>query len=260
MQGSGVFTLLYPWFRRQFRRMFKKTMKQAVLAVYNCDMLLRDYGGEFDTPSVTVYNPSDFSPEEVRRPLRKRAVVSYLGNLGVGRHESLMDVAQALREVLPESKLDVYGKMPSEEVRCALEACPSIDYKGFVSYEDVTRIMKDSDILVHAENFSDFYRDDLKYAFSTKIADCLKSGIPFLYYAPCELASTQYLLENGLAFVATDKSELTQTVRSLVYDSEARERILKKAQAFAQKNHDSDTNGRIVADLIKRVVYEGIAD
>lgn len=186
-------------------------------------------------------------------------IISYLGNLGLGRHESLIEIAQALQSINPEYKLDVYGKIPTDEIENLISNCSAISYKGFVQYEDVVAVMNTSDILVHAESFSDFYRDDSKYAFSTKIADCLKVGTCFFNYAPKELASSQYLINNDVACVVTEKDKLTETLFHLINDEKFRDQFVSHAVSLALKNHDSKRNGEFMAEIIRRVVYESIA-
>ena len=233
-------------------------MNSASCVVYNCDLLKEDYDRYFNCPSYVIHNSSDIVAENKHEIERNNPIISYLGNLGVGRHESLIEVARALKRISPNYKLDVYGKMPSEEILTAFNACSTIDYKGFLPYEDVVSVMKKSDILIHVENFSKFYQEDLKYAFSTKIADCLKAGTCFLNYAPEELASTQYLIKNKVACVVTEPSKLEGALRRLIADDEFRKGFIDSALQLAARNHDSEKNGQFMMKLIEKVVYESI--
>ena len=130
-----------------------------------------------------------------------------------------------MQKISADYHLDVYGKIPNDAVKAAFENCKGISYKGFISYEQVLEVMSNSDLLVHVENFSDFYRKDLQYAFSTKIADSLASGTCFLLYAPVEIAASQYLIRNNAAYVVSDENELKETLERLINDPESRNKI-----------------------------------
>lgn len=257
-KGSRIASIFYPWFHSQFKKEFVKTMNSASCVVYNCDLLKEDYDKHFKCPSYVIYNSSDIIAGNKHEIEDDKPIISYLGNLGVGRHESLIEIAQALKGINPNYKLDIYGKIPCDEIREAFNACNAIDYKGFLPYKDVIMVMNKSDILIHTENFSKFYREDLKYAFSTKIADCLKSGTCFFNYAPEELASTQYLIKNNAACVVTDNSKLEEMLRRLISDNELRGSFIANALQLAEKNHNSEKNGKFMMELITKVVYESI--
>ena len=114
--------------------------------------------------------------------------------------------------------------------------------------------MAEAVLLVHAENFSEFYRKELIYAFSTKIPDCLASGSCFLLYAPPELAVTKYLRKTESAYVATDKAQLETYLRLLHEQPETRGRYLERAGAVVEENHNAAKNAeRFCAILNSRL-------
>lgn len=240
-RGRGLAHWLYPLFRRQYCRQFEKTVQYAAHFIYICDPLRQDYDKVLPLPSTTIYTATQVTPAAEKIP-NKVFTASYLGNLGVGRHEVLVDIANALQEISHDLYLDVYGKIPNDEVQAAFDACPGIRYKGFVSYEQVVQVMHSSDLLVHGENFSGFYREDLKYAFSTKLADSLASGTCFLLYAPAEMACARYLRDNQAAWVVSDRQQLKPTLECLVTDPQARARYRENALALVKQNHCAQQN------------------
>lgn len=249
-RAKGLAHSLYPVFYKQFSRQFRKTMKMADSAIYICNALLEDYGKEFSLPAQTIYTATTLTPAE-KQP-HEGVVVSYLGNLGVGRHEPLIAMANALQEIDPALKLNLYGKTMDPQVQAALEACPGIVMKGFVPYEQVVETMQQSDILVHGENPADFYREDLKYGFSTKIADSLASGTCFFVYAPEELACARYLREQEAAYVVSDEQTMKDTLRLLVTDAEARNRYLSRAAEAVANNHTAEVCAKRFQDTLRK--------
>lgn len=253
-RSKGIAKLFYPLFRLQFCSQFKKTLKQAKISIYCCDKLKKDYDTAFGLPSVVIYTATQMVPASnhvTNSPPR----ISYLGNLGVGRHEGLVEIANALQKISPELYLDVYGRIPNETVQLAFESCAGIRYNGFVSYDEVVEIMQKSDLLIHAESFSTFYKNDLRYAFSTKIADSLASGTCFLLYAPWEMACTEYLLQNHTAYVVDQKEKLLPSLQELLADSSKLKRFIPRALEVVSENHDAFKNAKAFQAVLLEVFH-----
>ena len=249
-RAAGLAHRLYPVFYGQFCRQFRKVMKMARETIYICEPLQQDYDKVFAHSSHTVYTATGVTAAE-KQP-HEGFVASYLGNLGVGRHEPLIEIGNALQKISPELKLNVYGKAPNEQVQKALESCPGICLKGFVPYEQVVEVLQQSDLLVHGESRDPFYREDLKYGFSTKMADSLASGTCFLLYAAPELACARYLRENEAAYVVSDPEELEQTLGLLVSDPEARNRYLANAKKLVEQNHREEVGVARFQEILRK--------
>ena len=231
------------WYRilhRYFRKHAGKAIRHAKKSIYISDILRQRYDEEFKMPSVTVMTSTDLlGTPEVEKT--KEITLSYLGNLGVGRHETLIELAGILQSIDPSLTLAVYGKATPEMEKQFADTA-GIRYGGFVSYADCVRIMKESTLLVHTENFSDFFLEDSKYAFSTKIADCLASGTCLFVYAPRELTFTQYLKERGAACVAFNPTEAKRELKRLLENEALRQEYAQKAMETALANHAVDSN------------------
>lgn len=254
-RARGMAHFCYPLFRRQFCKQFRKTMRVASYAVYNCDALQKVYAAAFSTPSAVIYTATRLRPGETHvENLLPR--ISYYGNLGVGRHETLLTIARTLCKLTENCCIDVYGKAPSEAIEQALKECRQIHFHGFVSYAQVQEGMRESDILLHIESFDDFYREDSKYAFSTKIADSLACGRCFLFFAPQEFACAQYLRENEAAYVVSDLPMLEQTLDRLIHEPEVRQRYIENALRLVEKNHSPETNAARFARILNEVQLE----
>lgn len=223
-------SLFYKVFYIWINRGFKKVERYVKQGIFNTPMLTEAYAEKFNYPCKCVFSPSDI--EFVKNTeVSQSPKVSYLGNLGVGRHKALVELANILGEIMPGVKLDIYGKLPRDiEASKLITDCEHINYKGFVSYGDVVRYMHESTLLIHAELDDKFYSTDLKYAFSTKIADSVCSGTPLLIYARRDLAETDFLIRNQCAFVADSKDELRKELVKALTDKEAREIVVQNAE------------------------------
>ncbi len=253
--GGVISDLIYPLFHSNYKRVFKKLMKKAVYTVYISDKLRKDYDEEFNLPSTTIYTASDICYKN-KEKANKIPVVSYLGNLGVGRHIALVEIAEALKSINTDYKLNIYGKIPNDTVKEAFKNCSAINYCGVVPYSEVIEIMHNSDLLVHGESFDDFTRWDLKYAFTTKIADSLSCGTSFFVYAPEDLACTEYLLRNECACVVTQKDKLVQTLEKILTDEQLRNNYIKKGLEVAKQNHNSIKN----CDKFQQILIEAVSN
>ena len=253
---KGIKKFFYPIFHAQFRRSFRKCIHAAKYTIYCCDKLKEDYDKEFGIPSDVIYTTTHITPAHNHR--NDQLQIVYLGNLGVGRHEGLVEIGNTLQRISANLKLKVYGKIPNDEVRIAFENCAGIEFKGFVSYDQVVEILHTCDILIHTENFSEFYKEDLKYAFSTKIADSLASGTCFVIYAPDGMACTDYLKKNQAAWVINSSEKLLPTLEELCYDYHKREIFLEKAIDLSKKNHNPKVNAARFQELLCDCLRDGL--
>jgi len=249
------FSLLYRLYRSQYKRQFEKLIKYSSHTVYICDMLQETYNKKFNHKSSVIMTATEVIPfKSVNN--NEKYIISYLGNLSVGRHESLIELANTLQSIDGNFKIDVYGKIPNKEVEKALLSSSGIRLKGFISYDEVTRVMNTSNLLVHAENFSDFYKWDLKHAFSTKIADSLASGTCFFVYAPENMASSKYLIENKAACVVTDSKNLFKSLVELIENEEQQRQYVNNALSLVKLNHSKDINNKVFKEIIDKVGHK----
>lgn len=233
-------SLFYSLFYSNLKKSYNKLAPHVAKGFFNTPMLTECYASEFSFPCECLFARSDIefasSDAEVDR---ENIRVSYLGNLGLNRHLPLMDIADALGRVAPNTVLDVYGAA-DEEVKGAFDANPNVSYKGFVNYDEVVDIIHSSDLVVHAEYDEPFNLRDLKAAFSTKIPDSVSSGTPLLMYANESLACTDFLIRNKCAFVATNKDMLDDVIKDALFNAEKRAEVIATAEGVCKEYFISD--------------------
>lgn len=229
---SAAYMLYYKWLQSEYRKVAPYVTKGFL----NNTLLQKRYEEEYGYPCCCIMNSSRMTciPKAGTKKYAD-ARISYLGNLGLNRHKALIELACALHEIDSDLFLDIYGEAPNSEIQRELQECRSIKFHGLVSYNEVTQIIHQSDLLVHAEHNDEITNRDLRYAFSTKIADSLCSGIPFLIYANEKLAETSFLIENDCAFVALDRNSLAEILRLALTNEEQREKKLENAKIVKEK-------------------------
>lgn len=240
--GIGLLSSVsYRLFAHILRRDAASAFSNAALCICNGDDLRVVHEEAFGVRAVTVMPPTTVRPRTTVS-VGTSPSFSYLGNLGHGRHEALMDIGTALQRIDDRLTLDVYGHAPSEHILADLAAAPGIRYQGILPYDEVVAVMHASDVLIHAESFADKDRSQIRYAFSTKLADYLASGTCALVYAPEELWLTRYLVETEAALVVSDISRLEAALRSVISSETLRLEYASKGLGVAEERHSLTRN------------------
>lgn len=231
---------LYPIVHWNFKRAYNSLVKNSKAQIYNCDFLRKDYEDVFHTNSFVVMNASEFTEQEIFNPKKRRFI--YAGNLGLKRYESLIEFADVLHDIDNDLIIDVYGKMPNQNVENKLKKCDGIRILGMIPYEKLKKEIAESQYLLHIESFDQFYKEDLKYAFSTKIADSLATGACLFVYAPENMAVIQYLKEKEAAILITNQGELKTAIKESLEDKNKNKNICFNGRNLAEKNHNIKKN------------------
>lgn len=246
--------LLGKMVHRSFMKQVKRTIDYATCIFPICEKMGKDYGKLFNKPYHTLPTPSTLN-----KPLdeEKTNAISYIGNLGYKRNEQIIKLGQALLKVQSDKRpqyIDVYSAESRPEILKDLNEENGIKFHGAISADEVLKVMGKSLAVIHTESFDKETRKSVAYSVSTKIADSLASGTPILAYGPGEVASIEYLLENNAAFCVTSDSELEASLCELIENQEKREEIVKHALDLAKKNHDSETNCKMIRDVIREIL------
>ena len=238
----------YRLFYGKYKKAVEVLMARTSMLVANTPMLEGMYEHQFSVPTkVIMPSAGDFSNIDAV----PNGKIIYAGNLGLDRHLSLIAIARILRKY--DLSLDVYGSA-GEDIVQQFEAEGNIRYNGFLDYSSLKKIMRGARLLLHAESFDAFYRRDVRAGFSTKITDCLASGVPFFLYAPKEVAATQYLLEEDNAFVCTEEKDLEEVLHAALFDEGQRKTVVERALTSVKENHDAAANSRRMRECLEKAV------
>ena len=239
---------------RRVEKLYEKLNATADLVLYNCEMLREDYEAKYPRlgKASVVYNsaPCDHGEYTPKEDVR----ITYFGNLGVGRSEMLLEVAAVLNRIDPKLRLDIYGNALPEAAR-RFEETENIRFHGFVDAQTLHGIVENSDILLHVESFDPDIIPKLKYAFSTKIAQCLCAGRCFVSFAPTGTASSRYLRDAEGALLISDERELEQWLTKLVKNKDLRREFAKKAAETGANNHKMEATAARVKREIEGLLH-----
>ena len=244
-EKCGIQRLLY----NRIIRNVKKTVSKSSCLITICDELGEAYKKEFNKPYHTAMTGSSFESGSIKHT-KDTCQISYIGNLGLNRWKSLLDIKEVLDEINSKSSCDyklVYYGREMEEIK------NTIQYGGMLDADGVKKVMSQSLMLIHTEGFDMESKERVKYSFSTKIADSLASGTCLLAYGSEELASISYLKKHGCAVVAVNKKELKERLYSSLLDTKKMQYIQEQALLVANQNH----NAEVISQKIKQTL-EGV--
>ena len=251
-KSKGFDHLFYPFFRLSFKKHYKKLVRNSFCTIYSTEDLLSLYSSSFSTKSFVIYTSASKNiASGIAKTKTTTPIFSYSGNLGVGRLKSLQDFGDVLNGIDSNMHIDVYGKLPNN---LELENKKGILYRGVVPYKEVTKIIENSDVVVHVESFEDFYKKDLEYAFSTKIADLLKSSKCFVLYCPKQLSCYKYLKKYNAAYLASNQEELADVLKSIIYSDLFKNRFSSRAEFLCSVNHNEDINSNIFRNIVLEAI------
>lgn len=242
-------------YNNKSEKMYEKLQKQSSLTIYNCNLLRKSFQSFYSIQNenaLIAYNAHVFDIDKYT-PNDGRCNIVYFGNLGVGRVSSIIEIANVVKEISPNIKIDVFGQA-SDIDKLLLMHHSNINYHGLIGQEMLHKVKTDADILLQVESFVPEIKKKLKYAFSTKIAQCLCAGRALLSYAPLETASTIYLKDEDAAMITDNIDSLKKELSKLINQAEYRLEYANKAYSVAKRNHNIVEIGNFVRHRIEQIL------
>lgn len=236
---TGFIDKLYKYF---LRKHVKWTVDHCRHVFVSSQKMKTEYDRIFGVDSTFITKSFDADKlrtdvETIHTPVR----MVYLGNVLIGRLESLIYIAECMKEINKDGlkiRLSIYtNSIVSESdkkrllVDAGVELCPP------VSYAKVPEIIADSDVQVFTESMDGKNMSIARLSFSTKIIDYIQSGKCILAVGPKDVAPIEYFKKEDAALVATTKDELMQSLLKLTDRNVIRE-YAEKAVACGKRNHD----------------------
>lgn len=234
----------YRIYRKKYKAFIRNVFKHKGSAFYISDKIRDKYNSEFGLNGETIYLTSDIERREFKEIDKENPVITYCGNIRLGRNRSLANIGKALFEINPDYKLQIYSSEMDEKYIKVLKGKPGIDYKGAVPYKEVMQIIHNSDIVVVAEGFEKKNIIITKYSLSTKAADAIASGAQILAYGDPDCGVIGYLSSVRCAVMCTDKNTelLKEKISNLINDSDLQKRLYDTSEKILNEHHSKERN------------------
>lgn len=222
---------------KRFHSLMEMADKVYAISPAMCKYYGDVFGKEFD---LLQKGCEGFSPVNAGDSSCVKMV--YAGNLLYGRYEILCRISEAIKnaaEKFPVS-FEIYsGDILSEGELKGLENSFT-KFMGRRPYNEIEKIIAKCDVVLHAESFEPDKIQEVKFSFSTKITDCLKSGSVLLVVGPSGIASVDYAKEVPGVCVIDDINMIEQGIAELLAKKEGLHDMAVDTQAYAVKNHHID--------------------
>ena len=242
-----------------YRKIFKCLSRQILTrekssAVYVNDKIRDKYNSEFGLKGETIYFNSTVERRQFAPVNPDNPVISYFGNIRLGRNNSLIDIANALNIINNGYKLSVYASESDPMYYKPLVDHPNIDYKGSIPYSEVKQRIAECDIFVVVEGFEEEDLAFTRYSLSTKAADSLASGCAILAYGPKEAGVIDYLESTGAAFVCHETDGLEEIISSILLNSALQREKYEYAIAAYKQNHTLESSSKRFEKIVNSAI------
>lgn len=236
---------LYWIYRFWQRKWVRSSVKIADLHYVISDVQKIDYDRAFKVNNKILTKFADFSVEPaLKKKFNKPLEFVYTGNIELNRWKSLAKIAETLKKFNQKSiiaQLKIYtGSHVTDKMRCALniENCSFI--MGKVPAEQIEKIQKNADVLVHVESTDIKNRYLVRQSFSTKIVDYLKRGRMIVAVGPKDVASIKHLLDNKCAVVADSTEELFDKLTAVIFSPNKMNYLAERAYECGRRYHNKE--------------------
>ena len=243
--------------QRSLHKKINKLMRKTQEIITICSNLNSLYGDYFGVPTTTVMTGTNYNIEN--EPIKYSEInsLTYMGNIRCNIYISLAKIGRALDNINEEMNknisLDIYSVEKDPAILDTFKDIKSIKLCGFLSGAEFDKKFHECEMLIHTEDFSNESIDLVKNSVSTKIADSLGSGICLFAFAPKEVASMQYLIENDCAVCCDDEDNLVQSLKVALFDNVERERVVINAIKTANQNHELTAVGNKVKEIFEKI-------
>ena len=248
---------LYYLYKLTYRRLIKKLLEWQGSAIYISDKIRDKYNSEFGLDGETVYLASTIKRKPFQTINTKAPVITYFGNIRMGRNNSLNDIGYSLGKINPDYILEVYSNEQDAAYYDVFKDNPNVKFMGSVPYAQVQQRMTESDVTIVVEGFAEKDINLSRYSLSTKAADALASGASILVYGSLESGIIDYMQSTQAAMVCTEHDELEKCIRKLFDDKELQKRNYDQAIVMTEKHHNRrascSTSEQVVEKAIKNM-------
>ncbi len=245
---------LYHLYKSTYRKLINKVFSWPGSAMYISDKIRDKYNKEFSLDGETVYLSSSIERKPFCTINMQNPVITYFGNIRMGRNNSLNDIGCALKQINPDYRLEVYSNEQDGRFIEVFNGNPGVTFCGSVPYAQVQKRMLESDITVIVEGFGKKDINLSRYSLSTKAADALASGAMILTYGSLESGIIDYMRLTGASAVCTKKEDLTACIKELIADTEMQKRFYSQAIAVTEKHHNREASCAVSEGVINKVI------
>lgn len=244
----------YWWYKLTYKALIRKVLAYKGSAIYISDKIRDKYNAEFGLDGDTVYLTSTTKRKPFGYVNTESPLITYFGNIRMGRNHSLNDVGYALGKLNPNYRLEVYSGENIPEIYGVFKDNPNVIYGGAIPYSEVQKKMANSDITVIVEGFLPKDIDCSRYSLSTKAADALASGATILTYGSQECGIIEYMQSTKASFVCTQKENLVEVIKDMLSNKELQKQYYDQQIVMTAEHHNLEKSCEVFENVVKRAM------
>ena len=245
---------IYWIYKQTYKYLIRKVLSHKGSAIYISDKIRDKYNSEFSLDGDTVYLTSTINRKSFNYVNTDNPLMTYFGNIRMGRNNSLNDIGHALGKINNKYRLEVYSGEQDPHIYDVFKDNPNIIYGGTIPYSEVQKKMTNSDITVIVEGFLPKDIDCSRYSLSTKAADALASGVTILAYGSQDCGIIEYMKTTEAAFVCTRKEDLVETIKDMLTDQERQKKYYDQQIFITAEHHNLIRSCEVFENVVKRAM------
>lgn len=257
--------LAAPWLRYQMNKEFRRLVQSAAIRMGICEDMCDEYERRYGVPFLAFHNALDFEHwihhSKTRWNGSRPFTIVYSGSIENVQLNALQDICQAVAE-LHDSGVEVVVNIHTpwfyaERVGAQLEKPPIVTMREMPrAATDVAQLLAKADLLVLAYNFDADATRYFQFSMPTKVPAYMISGTPVLAYGPSKTAAMHYVRTKEWGYLVSerDRGQLKSALTRLITDLPLRQRLGKRAQELARRNHDA----ALVRERFQRALVEAV--
>lgn len=237
----GIFNAIH---RTLVNASVHRCIEVATICYGITEQLCSEYSRKYNKAFYLLQKGCDLSETLPRICNNNPISLIYAGNLYYGRDQTLIHLIQAMQKLnestsLPKVSLNIYCN--SEIPKCLNKLLLTVNFVKLNikrPYSEVMASIKNADIVLHIESFSEKARRQTRLSFSTKITDCMQSGACLLAIGPDEIASMEYVMRLPGVFVINDVNKIYDILKVIADDPLDLLVRAKQLNQFALEHHE----------------------
>lgn len=245
---------IYQWYKESYKALIRKVFSINGSAIYISDKIKEKYNREFGLDGETVYLASEVERKPFSIINTEKPLITYFGNIRMGRNISLNEIGYTLGKLNPNYKLVVYSDEKEKKYTDIFVTNPNVDFRGAIPYTEVQKRIRESDITVVVEGFRNSDIEQSRYSLSTKAADALASGSSILTYGSEECGIVEYMQSTNASAVCTDKQKLQSCIQELLEDEEKQRQYYNNAIIMTAEHHNLVKSCEIFERIVARAI------
>lgn len=242
---------------RKMEKTYAKIVKESEYVLVIGDKMKKEYENRFGGKYIVAMNSISADKPKKENEDDSTFVLTYAGNLGLNRWKVLYNLGRTVDKLQAKYQnkkieLKICSLMePNYRVMKKFNKVKSIKYLGALKTKELTKLKENSNLLVHVESFDKKSINITRLSVSTKIPEYMVSGRCILAIGPPNVASIQYIADNKIGAVLTDKDfdKWEDVIKGLINDKSMRNEYISNALKHSAINHNHEKNRKKIQKL-----------